>query len=159
MKWIKTLVGVSIGILFLVLMSYLYDIISSYQPHYAPEQLAPWNVCGIIHPNLTTIQQEQQAQSTQSLNGLSVSLIGRVVDVRDNPMDGVYIILASPVAKTDTVIYAKVPADYAHRPLPEELHKGDVIKLLGQYREACQIIQGTFVSDVAVEVFEVAHDL
>ena len=87
MKWIKTLVGVSIGILFLVLMSYLYDIISSYQPHYAPEQLAPWNVCGIIHPNLTTIQQEQQAQSTQSLNGLSVSLIGRVVDVRDNPMD------------------------------------------------------------------------
>lgn len=126
---------------------------------YDKSDLEIWDICRMSAKNsssqdATELQRSQVISPLQDeMSGEKVTFIGRVVDVRMNPMDGVYVILKTPLSKEDgdTDVYAFFPIQYNSHPLPDELFKRDVVKVYGQYSGFCEPVKDKYLLNIIME--------
>ena len=129
----------------------------SFEQRWSDKDIAIWETC-IVRKDFTSKNTEYQralfwAPLQEGWVGTKVSFIGKVVDVKFNPMNGVYIILESPINDTGTNVYAYIPEHYGHRPFPEEMMKGDIIEVAAKYNIFCDVAKDRYIHDVVVESF------
>jgi len=129
----------------------------SLKQDWSNEDVAIWNICG--RPSFSENSTEYQRQSILSHTKIpdeKISFIGKVVDVRANEMDGVYIVLETPYIKEKsiTTVYAFVPPNYPRRPFPEELMKKDIVRVRGKYIAYCNVVENRYLHDIAIDSFD-----
>jgi len=155
-------------IITIVLFMFVLISIWNLPADYAKQDLKIWSTCGRFLDSIGLPQNATEYQKTINFNlisdresGNKISFIGRVIDVKENPMDGVYIILQNPYSKenNDTDVYAFVPTHYGAQPLPEEIFKRNIIKVYGQYSGFCQAAKDRYLIDIIIERFEILNEL